>query len=154
MIVNNDAALIGIHKARYYQRKDGLALGPGAFIAGLEYSTGKRADIVGKPSDDFFLASISAWSDHVQPSECVMIGDVRAFYLLFSKKKGIISILLSLKDALDDVDGAQRAGMRGILVRTGKYRSGDESRLPESRPPPLHVADTFAHAVNFILSQL
>lgn len=36
------APLIAIHKARYYKRSDGLALGPGAFVAGLEYSTGKE----------------------------------------------------------------------------------------------------------------
>ncbi|XP_027223537.2 haloacid dehalogenase-like hydrolase domain-containing protein 2 isoform X3 [Penaeus vannamei] len=35
------AQLIAIHKARYYKRSDGLALGPGAFVAGLEYSTVK-----------------------------------------------------------------------------------------------------------------
>ncbi len=40
------AQLIGIHKGRYYKKKDGLALGPGAFISGLEFSTGTKATIV------------------------------------------------------------------------------------------------------------
>ena len=66
--------MIGIHKAKYYKRKDGLALGPGPFIAGLEYSSGVKAEIVGKPSKDFFLSSISEFN--VSPEECVMIGDV------------------------------------------------------------------------------
>ena len=38
--------MIGIHKGRYYKKKDGLSLGPGAFISGLEYSTGTKAIIV------------------------------------------------------------------------------------------------------------
>ena len=39
---NPDATLIGIHKGRYYQRKDGLALGPGPFVEALEYSTDRK----------------------------------------------------------------------------------------------------------------
>jgi ribonucleotide monophosphatase NagD (HAD superfamily) len=74
-VSNDNAQLIGIHKARYYARKDGLALGPGAFVAALEYSTGKCASIVGKPSADFFLNAIAEWTS-IQPHECVMIGDV------------------------------------------------------------------------------
>ena len=32
-------------------------------------------------------------------------------------------------DVDSDVNGAIDAGLAGILVRTGKYRAGDESRL-------------------------
>lgn len=38
----SDAVLIGIHKGRYYERKDGLALGPGPFVEALEYSSGRK----------------------------------------------------------------------------------------------------------------
>lgn len=31
-------------------------------------------------------------------------------------------------DVTGDVGGAQNAGIRGILVKTGKYREGDESK--------------------------
>ena len=41
---NKESQLIGIHKGRYYQRKDGLALGPGPFVSALEYSTGKKVN--------------------------------------------------------------------------------------------------------------
>lgn len=70
----NGAKLIGVHKAKYYKRKDGLALGPGAFISALEYSAGVKAEIVGKPSKQFFMSSISELN--VKPDECLMIGDV------------------------------------------------------------------------------
>ncbi|MEL0027467.1 MAG: HAD hydrolase-like protein, partial [Perlucidibaca sp.] len=33
-------------------------------------------------------------------------------------------------DVEADVAGAVAAGLQGILVRTGKYRRGDEDRLP------------------------
>ncbi|XP_068218808.1 haloacid dehalogenase-like hydrolase domain-containing protein 2 [Palaemon carinicauda] len=118
------APLIAIHKARYYKRSDGLALGPGAFVSALEYSSGCKAEVVGKPESSFFL---SALEDMKCPaSEAVMIGD----------------------DARDDVQGAIRAGLQGILVKTGKYREGDESNIDLK---PSYVAENFAEAVNYII---
>jgi ribonucleotide monophosphatase NagD (HAD superfamily) len=69
------ADLIAINKGRYYQTNDGLSLGAGAFVATLEYATGKEAEVVGKPSKAFFMASIQDMG--VQPEETMMIGDVR-----------------------------------------------------------------------------
>ena len=53
------------------------------------------------------------------------------------------------KDASDDVEGAISAGMNGILVRTGKYRSGIENSMIKK---PLLVADNFANAVDYLIS--
>ncbi|KAJ1346335.1 Haloacid dehalogenase-like hydrolase domain-containing protein 2 [Parelaphostrongylus tenuis] len=39
-LVLNGAQLIAVHKGRYYRRADGLALGPGPFVAAIEYATG------------------------------------------------------------------------------------------------------------------
>lgn len=50
-------------------------------------------------------------------------------------------------DVVDDVQGAMELGMRAILVRTGKYRSGDEERL---KGPPLAVVDCLWDAVSFL----
>lgn len=91
------APLIAIHKARYYKRIDGLALGPGPFVTALEYATDTKAIVVGKPEKTFFLEALRN-TDYV-PEEAVMIGD----------------------DCRDDVAGAQNIGMLGILVKTGTY---------------------------------
>lgn len=53
-MILDGAPLIAIHKARYYKRKDGLALGPGPFVTGLEYATDCKAAVVGKPEKTFF----------------------------------------------------------------------------------------------------
>ncbi|XP_038590094.1 haloacid dehalogenase-like hydrolase domain-containing protein 2 isoform X2 [Micropterus salmoides] len=63
------------------------------------------------------------------PVEAVMIGD----------------------DARDDVGGAQNTGILGILVRTGKYREGDENKI---NPPPHLTCDSFPDAVEHILNNL
>ncbi|KAK4311911.1 hypothetical protein Pmani_016622 [Petrolisthes manimaculis] len=118
------APLIAIHKARYYKRSDGLAIGPGAFVTGLEYSTGCKAEVVGKPESSFFHTALQDLG--VSASEAVMIGD----------------------DARDDVCGAMTAGLRGILVKTGKYRAGDEDKVD---PVPSFVADDFSRAVDYLI---
>lgn len=54
-------------------------------------------------------------------------------------------------DARDDVGGAQAAGLRGVLVQTGKYRPGDEGSVAGAAPDAT-VRD-FAAAVDWILVQ-
>lgn len=73
----NGASLIAIHEGRYYKRSDGLALGPGAFIKGLEYSSNVKAEVVGKPTIGFFKAALG----EINPAQAVMIGDVTCFEL-------------------------------------------------------------------------
>ncbi|MBL0166729.1 MAG: HAD hydrolase-like protein [Propionivibrio sp.] len=77
----------------------------GAFVTGLEYSSGKTAEVVGKPAIPFFRAALDALG--IAPEQAVLIGD----------------------DLADDIGGAQAAGIPGIMVRTGKYRTTDEDHL-------------------------
>ena len=94
----NGAELIALHKGKYWQAEGDLQLDIGAFVAGLEYASGKAATVVGKPSSSFFqlaLAELELPAENV-----VMVGD----------------------DIESDVGGAKKAGLRGILVKTGKYR--------------------------------
>lgn len=100
------APLIGIGMNRYFSDENGLNLDAGAFIRALEWAVGTEAVIMGKPSMEFFAEVVH--STGLQPGDCLMVGD----------------------DADADVAGAMRAGLRGCLVRTGKYRAGDEDRLP------------------------
>jgi HAD superfamily hydrolase (TIGR01458 family) len=96
--VLDGAEIVALHKGRYWQVEDGLALDIGAFVAGLEYATGKTATVVGKPSPEMFRAALSDL--RLGARDVVMIGD----------------------DIHHDVAGAQAAGIRGVLVKTGKYR--------------------------------
>lgn len=99
------ATLIAMGRNRYFQEAQGLSLDAGPFVTLLEYAAGVEALILGKPAVDFFHAACASLG--TEPSRTVMIGD----------------------DVEADVNGATRAGLRGILVRTGKYRSGDEQQL-------------------------
>ncbi|RHX91334.1 TIGR01458 family HAD-type hydrolase [Leptospira yasudae] len=98
--VKHGARLIALHKGKYWQTEEGLQLDIGAFVAGLEYATGVKAEIIGKPSPAFFNAALKILS--AEASSTILIGD----------------------DLDSDVGGAQACGIGGILVQTGKYRNG------------------------------
>jgi HAD superfamily hydrolase (TIGR01458 family) len=114
-LVRNGAALIGMHKNRWWLTPDGPTLDSGAFVAGLEFAAGVRAQVLGKPSRAFFglaaadLAAEVAARDgrgRVRRSDLAMVGD----------------------DVWTDALGARRAGLRGIVVLSGKHGSDDVAR--------------------------
>jgi len=98
------AGLLALQKNRYWRTATGLSLDAGPFVAALEYASGKSATIVGKPERDFFRLALEDMG--LGPHQVAMVGD----------------------DAEADVAGAQAAGLRGILVKTGKYRPEAEGR--------------------------
>ncbi|KAI8057158.1 HAD-like domain-containing protein [Syncephalis plumigaleata] len=57
-LIRRGCPLFAIHKARYYATETGLALGPGPFVAALEYATGTKATVIGKPERTFFEMAI------------------------------------------------------------------------------------------------
>jgi len=103
------AELVTLARNRYWQANDGLMLDTGPFCAALEHASGKKAILAGKPSPAFFQAALA--STGAAASETAVVGD----------------------DLESDVGGAQRAGMRGVLVRTGKHRP-DDLRLSPVQP--------------------
>jgi HAD superfamily hydrolase (TIGR01458 family) len=97
-LVRKGAHLVGLHKNRFWQTEQGLQMDIGAFVTGIEYATGKRATIMGKPSRSFF--EIALHDLGLAAHEAAIVGD----------------------DIDSDIGGGQDAGLRGILVTTGKYR--------------------------------
>lgn len=111
------ASLIGMHRNLYWRTSDGLELDAGVYIAGLEEATGREAVICGKPSAPYFDAALEMLG--VPRERTIMVGD----------------------DIVNDVRGAQLLGIRGVLVRTGKFLPEDLAKVPE---PPDHVLETIA----------
>lgn len=93
--------LIALGMSRYAQGRDGLVLDVAPFIKALEHAADCEAVVMGKPATAFFQASVHKLG--APALETAMIGD----------------------DILGDVGGAQAAGLRGVLVRTGKFRPRD-----------------------------
>ncbi|OPY39023.1 MAG: putative HAD-hydrolase [Methanoregula sp. PtaU1.Bin051] len=116
-LINAGAELIALEKDRFWMAPDGLMLSAGPFVAALEFATGKSATIMGKPSRQFFDMALR---DMGLPADQVaMIGD----------------------DIITDIAGARKAGMRAVLVRTGKY---SKSALDGAAIKPTAVIDSIA----------
>jgi phospholysine phosphohistidine inorganic pyrophosphate phosphatase len=93
------AALVALSRDRFFRQGARLALDAGPFVAALEYAAGATAAVAGKPSPAFFQAAVRSLGLAADRS-VAMVGD----------------------DLWSDVEGAQRAGLQGWLVRTGKFR--------------------------------
>ena len=99
-------------RIRFYRvAPDGVSLD-----AGLEHATGHKALVFGKPAIPLFAAAVENLG--LPAKQVLMIGD----------------------DIEADVAGAQAAGSKGALVRTGKFRS---SKIEGSVRPDV-VFDTIA----------
>jgi HAD superfamily hydrolase (TIGR01458 family) len=116
-LILDGAELIALQRNRYWLRADGLSLDVGPFVAALEYAADVEAVVVGKPAPAFFLLALSQLG--VEPGHAAMVGD----------------------DVESDIGGAVHAGLRGVLVRTGKYR---EETAAAADPPPTDVVDSIA----------
>lgn len=103
------APLLAVGTNRYFRADGTLHLDAGPFVRALEYAAGVEARILGKPSADFFRAVLDEAG--VAPEEALMVGD----------------------DVECDVLAAQAVGLSACLVRSGKYRPGDEEQAPEAR---------------------
>lgn len=108
-LILDGADILALEMDRYWKEPEGLSLSAGPFVAALEYATGKKAELMGKPSPQFFQMALDDLG--LMPAQTAMIGD----------------------DIHTDVQGAQEMGMQGILVKTGKYRV-DWARLSGVRP--------------------
>lgn len=123
------ADLVALAANRMFKDGDGeLSIDCGAFVAALEFATGRTALVLGKPSPDFFSAATTSMG--CMPGETVMVGD----------------------DAEADIAGALSAGIgSALLVRSGKYLPDDETR---HEPPPSAVVDNLGAATDWILEQV
>ncbi|XP_075072172.1 phospholysine phosphohistidine inorganic pyrophosphate phosphatase isoform X1 [Mixophyes fleayi] len=117
--------LLSLGKGRYYKETDGLKIDVGAYMKALEYACDITAEVVGKPSKNFFLSALTEMG--VSPHEAVMIGD----------------------DVVNDIGGAQSCGIRAVLVRTGKYRPSDENHPQVTADG---YVDNLAQAVDVLLA--
>lgn len=118
------APLLAMGNNRYFKEADGYSLDVGPFVAALEYAADTKAVVLGKPAAAFFQAAVGELG--CAPGEAVMVGD----------------------DVASDVKGAIDAGLKALLVRTGKYRPDDEQQL---RGTGADVVDDLVAAVDWVV---
>jgi HAD superfamily hydrolase (TIGR01458 family) len=118
-LIRGGAELIGMHRNRWWLTADGPTVDSGALVAGLEYAAEVRARIVGKPARSFFIEAAAAVAGElaargerrVVRAELAMVGD----------------------DIRTDVQAAQRIGLRGVFVLSGKQDASDVEAATAAR---------------------
>ncbi|MEQ8267157.1 MAG: TIGR01458 family HAD-type hydrolase [Parvibaculum sp.] len=117
--------LYALGRNRFFRGADGFELDAGPFVAALEYAAEVEATLIGKPAPDFFTTAAAEMG--LDPRQVLMVGD----------------------DIESDIEGAQAAGLQAALVRTGKFRDGDE---PKAKRGGAHVAASLAEFVDAFLA--
>lgn len=98
-LIKNDAQLVALHANKIFTDKDGnIAPSVGAVVKALEYSSGKKAVVLGKPSELFYKRVLNGFGTLAPNS--LMISD----------------------DPVSDLVGAKKLGMRTAFVLSGKYK--------------------------------
>jgi HAD superfamily hydrolase (TIGR01458 family) len=93
--------LIALGMTRYWRAEDGLRLDVAPFVKALEYAANGEARVFGKPAGAFFESALAILG--CPAGQALILGD----------------------DIVGDIDAAQRCGIRGLQVKTGKFRDAD-----------------------------
>jgi HAD superfamily hydrolase (TIGR01458 family) len=125
-LIRGGATLVGMHRNPWWLTPEGPTLDSGSFVVGLEFAAETRAQIIGKPSLAFFAQAIRDLRREagrgLARADVAMVGD----------------------DVRTDIRAAQRAGLRGILVLSGKHGLPDievAARERGGRRPDAVAAD-------------
>ncbi len=134
-LVRGGAQLIGMHRNPWWLTPEGPTLDAGAFLVALEWATGRKARIVGKPSRTFFRVAIDRLAaqaaargePRLRAGDLAMVGD----------------------DVGSDIGGARRAGLRTVFVRSGKHGDAELAAAATGRRgyAPDAVAPSIAEVV-------
>lgn len=100
--IENGCPVITASSSPFYYNNNKKTIDTGAFVALIESVTKKEIPVFGKPSLNYFKNALEKFEKSV--AESWMIGD----------------------DWQTDIVGAKNAGLKTILVKTGKYQIGDE----------------------------
>jgi HAD superfamily hydrolase (TIGR01450 family) len=100
-VVRNGASLVACHYARLYMFRNRVAMAVGPIVKAIEYSSGKKAVAIGKPSRLMFELALDLAG--CRAKDTVMVGDQEE----------------------TDILGAKRMGITSIMVKTGVYSRGE-----------------------------
>jgi len=94
-LVRNGASIVATHSSRLYMYRTGPAIATGPIVKAIEFATGRKATVIGKPSPLMFREALAKAG--CESSEAVMVGD----------------------QVDTDIEGATKVGIDSVLVKTG-----------------------------------
>jgi HAD superfamily hydrolase (TIGR01458 family) len=130
-LILRGATLIGMHRNPWWLTPEGPTLDSGSFVVGLEFSSGVKAVIAGKPSPTFYSSAVADLRRQLGRGlarhDIAMVGD----------------------DIRSDVLAAKRSGLRGIFALSGKHGAADLAAAKAERAGgvPDAIAPSLAEVV-------
>jgi HAD superfamily hydrolase (TIGR01450 family) len=129
-LIRGGAAFLAMHRNPWWLTPRGATLDAGAAVVGLEYATGRKATVLGKPSPVVFRQALDG-----------LRGDL-------GRRVPAASVAMVGDDLDADVRAAQRVGLRGILVLTGKVSAREAAQgVDGRRRAPDAIAPSLAEVV-------
>lgn len=107
--IDKGIPVVTASRSHFYLKSGVKTLDTGAFVALLENIADISIEVIGKPSKAYFMAGVRKLN--AKAEEVTVIGD----------------------DWRTDVLGASKAGCNSILIKSGKYKVGDEKYCKDSR---------------------
>ncbi|TCK92666.1 HAD superfamily hydrolase (TIGR01458 family) [Natranaerovirga hydrolytica] len=107
--IHKGSKLLTMSQSKYYLSKSGPKLDTGAFCSMFENITGINSILFGKPSDKIYQEAISQMN--IESSKIIAIGD----------------------DVLTDIKGGNKMSAYSILVKSGKYKKDDETKIKPNK---------------------
>jgi len=101
LVYLENSALIALHQNKYCMREGKISLDLGPFVKAIEYSSGKKSILMGKPEKNFFDLAVKDLG--IIKDNILMIGD----------------------DITSDIEGSINANLKAIQVKTGKFKEQD-----------------------------
>ncbi|MFD2117556.1 HAD-IIA family hydrolase [Paenibacillus yanchengensis] len=119
--LDRGAKLITLSESPYYLDQEERKLDTGSFSKLFQYASGQQAILLGKPSYQIYKEALTQMG--ITSSHTLTVGD----------------------DINTDIRGGKEAGIKTVLVRSGKYRHGDELQVT-----PDIVVDNLLNLLNLI----
>jgi len=105
LLMNTPAPiLVALGMTRYWRAEDGLRLDTAPYVVALSHASDIEPVVMGKPAEVFFESALGILGEDA--ASTYMIGD----------------------DIVGDIGGSQAVGLKGLLVRTGKFMPEDLQR--------------------------
>ena len=101
LVYLENSALVALHQNKYCMRDGKISLDLGPFVKAVEYSSGKKSILMGKPEKNFFDLAVKDLD--IIKDNILMIGD----------------------DITSDIEGSINANLNAIQVKTGKFQEKD-----------------------------
>ncbi|MDY4803108.1 MAG: HAD-IIA family hydrolase [Campylobacter sp.] len=118
-LVQKGAKLIAMHATSTYKKNGKLYPGVGAIASMIEYATGIKAAVVGKPSELFYRTALIKASKQLSSKE-ILYQNLHEGMAQSSEFMDFSSVSIISDDAKGDLLGAKELGMQTILVLSGK----------------------------------